>query len=282
MKIVILDFFENLEKYSLYCDGFIIGVQNLSVNMSCFSFDEIEIIIEKCNTLNKKIFISINKNMHNSDLDFLYEKMKYFSNKKIDGVIFYDIAVVNINKKYDLGLNLIWNQEHMVTNYNTINYWYNNGILCSYLSSELSFDEIKSMVNNTNSLLMMNVFGYIPMFTSKRPLIKNYKEKFNLKSDSKIYYMEKENSFYPIINNELTTVYSGKILNLCNDYDKLVNLKINYFVFNPFKIDGNKFVEVLRLFDDSKNFDKINKMFDNNTDTGFMYKETIYKVRDKI
>ena len=279
-KIIILDEIKNINQYINICDGFIVGVKNLSVNLpNYFSLNEVTEIIDIAKKNNKEIFLSINKNIHNQDISILNQTFEYLKNKKIDGIIYYDISLVNINKKYNY--NLIWNQEHMTTNFNTINFWYNNSVTSCYISSELSFDEIKEIRKNTKSKICMNVFGYIPMFTSQRPLVKNYLEKFNLKDDSKINYMEKENRMYPIISNTLTTVYSDKILNLSKEYDELNNLKIEYLVFNPFNIDTNKFIECMNLFDEN-NFDKINMILDHSTDTGFMYKETIYKVRDKI
>lgn len=279
-KIIILDEIKNINQYINICDGFIVGVKNLSVNLpNYFSLNEVTEIIDIAKKNNKEIFLSINKNIHNQDISILNQTFEYLKNKKIDGIIYYDISLVNINKKYNY--NLIWNQEHMTTNFNTINFWYNNSVTSCYISSELSFDEIKEIRKNTKSKIFMNVFGYIPMFTSQRPLVKNYLEKFNLKDDSKINYMEKENRMYPIISNTLTTVYSDKILNLSKEYDELNNLKIEYLVFNPFNIDTNKFIECMNLFDEN-NFDKINMILDHSTDTGFMYKETIYKVRDKI
>lgn len=279
-KIIILDEIKNIKQYINICDGFIVGVKNLSVNLpNYFSLNEVTEIIDIAKKNNKEIFLSINKNIHNQDISILNQTFEYLKNKKIDGIIYYDISLVNINKKYNY--NLIWNQEHMTTNFNTINFWYNNSVTSCYISSELSFDEIKEIRKNTKSKIFMNVFGYIPMFTSQRPLVKNYLEKFNLKDDSKINYMEKENRMYPIISNTLTTVYSDKILNLSKEYDELNNLKIEYLVFNPFNIDTNKFIECMNLFDEN-NFDKINMILDHSTDTGFMYKETIYKVRDKI
>lgn len=59
----------------------------------------------------------------------------------------------------------------------------------------------------------MNVFGYIPMFTSRRHLIQNYLDTFNLHSKNK-NTIRKEGKSYPINDTNLgTTVYSNYILN---------------------------------------------------------------------
>ena len=282
-KIVILKTIDKLEIYNDLCDGFIIGMKNFSVNLpNYFSLDEIKNVIEICNKNNKEIFISLYKNMHNCDLDLLKKILIEFSKLQISGIIFYDIAIVNYNKDLALNLNLIWNQEHLVTNYNTINYWHENGINTSYLSSELTLEEILEIKNNTKCKLMLNVFGFIPMFTSKRPLVNNYLERFDLKDNSNINYLEKEGNIYPIVSKELTTVYSSKILNLCNEYSVFCDNDIDYLVFNTFNIDENLFLEIVNLFNEKNskiNFDKVNMLLNYNVDTGFLYKDTVYKVK---
>ena len=40
---------------------------------------------------------------------------------KIKGIIFYDIAIINLKQKHNLQTSLVWAQEHLTTNYQTIN-----------------------------------------------------------------------------------------------------------------------------------------------------------------
>lgn len=52
------------------------------------------------------------------------------------------------------------------------------------------------------------------MFASIRHIVNNYLDYFDLKNNSEIKYMVKENNKYPIIDNNLGTVaYSSHILN---------------------------------------------------------------------
>ena len=60
---------------------------------------------------------------------------------------------------------------------------------------------------------------------------------------------------------------------------------IDYVVLNSFQIDDKNFTEVVNLFahvtqNNVKEYsDLINKMF-SNIDKGFLYKETVYKVKN--
>lgn len=248
-----------------YCDAYLLPIKGLSINyIHTFSLED----ISKIKKLNREVFVIINKNIHNSELDFLEKTLKEIEKLNINGIVFYDIAVVNLKQKLNLKTPLVWNQEHLTTNYGTVNYWYKKGVEYAYLSSELTKREIDEIKNNTKAKLFVNVFGYIPMFTSRRNLVKNYLETFSLKSQNK-NTIKKEGKTYPINDTDLgTTVYSNYILNAIT----LAFSTIDYLVFNSNLINANDFIEVLKDFKEHKE-NKFPK------ETGFLYKETIYKVK---
>ena len=248
-----------------YIDAYLVPLKDLSINyVNTFSLKEIETITK----FDKEVFVVINKNIHNNELSLLEQTLKEVDKLKVNGIVFYDIAIVNIKNKLNLQTPLVWNQEHLSTNYGTVNYWYQKGIEYTYLSSELTKREIDEIKNNTEAKLFVNVFGYIPMFTSRRHLVKNYLDTFNLKSKNQ-NTIRKEGKIYPISDTNLgTTVYSDYILNAVDtDFGN-----IDYLVFNSNLIDENDFQNVLKDYRNHKdnNFPK---------ETGFLYRETIYKVK---
>ena len=116
-KEEILDLIDNV-------DGFIIGLKDMSINMpTYFSLFEIKEINEILKEKHKELFVSLNRNMHNNDLDYLKEILLEFENIKIDGIFYYDVSLINLKQEMNLGLNLVFSEEHSVTNYATINYW---------------------------------------------------------------------------------------------------------------------------------------------------------------
>ena len=248
-----------------YVDAYLIPLKDLSINyINSFTLDE----IKKIKELNKEIFIILNKNIHNDELDILKQTLKEIEKLNINGIMFYDISLVNLKLKLNLKTSLVWSQEHLVTNYGTINYWNKKGIEYAYLSSELTKREIDEIRENTNSKLFLNVFGYIPMFTSKRHLVDNYVGTFNLENN-KQNTIFKEGKTYNITDVNLgTTVYSNYILNIVEQNFK----NIDYLVFNSNLIDEKDFCEVLENY--NKN---VHNKF--KEETGFLYQETIYKVK---
>lgn len=265
----------NREQFNLDCDGLMIGIKGLSTNMPNY-FD-----LEDLKDIDKEIFVSLNKNMFNKDIPYLKEVLLKLNDYNIKGVIYYDISLVNLSRKLDLNYDLVWNQEHMTTNYDTTNFWYNNGIKYTYVSSDITLREMKEIKENTKSKLLVNVFGYIPMFNSKRKLITNYLKTFNLDNKSKINYLEKEGHTYPIVEDKETLVYTDFIL---NGLKESILLDYDYFVLNSFNIEDEKFNKVLSLFNNvnESNLEEyeneLNKLF-KNLGKGFFYEETVYKVK---
>lgn len=262
-------------------DGYILSVDGLSVNAPYyFKVDEVLDIVRKNH--DKEIFISLNKNMHDSDLECLKETLLKLDKTNVKGIIYYDISIVNLKEELGLNLELVWNQEHMTNNYFTINYWKEHGVNYTWLSNDITLKEIKEIGENVNSKLMIELFGYVSMFTSYRHLVNNYLKTFNL-SEKKGYYIEKEGKSYSIVDDKNgTTVYSSNILNGLYESVELNNL--DYIILNSYNIDEDCFEIVVELFNNVNDKNKVEykKIIDNmfkNTDSGFLYKETVYKVK---
>lgn len=266
-------------------DGYILSIRDLSVNSPFYiDIDSLEQIVIKLKQRQKQIFVSLNKNMFNSDLENLKEVLLKINKLHINGVFYYDLSVLSLVKKLSLDINLVWSQEHMTTNYLTCNYYNEKGVKYVYLSSEITLKEIIEITEKTDILTIIPIFGYLPMFNSKRHIVKNYLETFNINDNSKINYIEKENKKYPIIDEKNgTTVYSSNIMCGLDEY-LILKDHIDYVTLNSFNIDNNKFQEVIKCFKEinennkQRLSEKINKMF-NNIDKGFLYKETIYRVK---
>lgn len=269
-----------IEKIIDLVDGFIIGIRDMCVNTNfCIDIEELDLLSK---LKDKNIFISLNKNMYNKDLEVVKEILLKLNNYNIKGVLYYDIGVLNIYNKLDLNYDLVWSQEHLTTNYNTINYWNSKGSKYAYISSDITEEEIIKITQKSKSKLLVTLFGYLPMFVSKRHIVKNYLEYFNLNDKSNINYLEKEEKTYPIIDNSIgTQVYSNNIL---NGIKSSLNINVDYIVLNSFGIELDKFINIIEMFKTvnketiEEYNDKIKSML-TNVDNGFLNTKTIYRVK---
>ncbi|HPF83047.1 MAG TPA: U32 family peptidase [Bacilli bacterium] len=268
-KLMVMPSIKEIDNIIDKCDALLFGIKGYSVNVPCeISLDELKNI---SSSINKELFISLNKNIVNNDLDNLKELLKEIDLLNIKGIFYADPCFINLKKDLNLKTDLVWSNEHLTTNYATINFWQNYGIKYTYLSTDITLDEVKEIRKNTSCKLIMPIFGYLPMYVSFRHAVKNYLDYFDIKDNMKINYLEKEDKIYPIIDNELgTTVYSHSIL---DGYEEYKDLDIDYVTLNEFNIDRDTFIKVL----DKYNGKDSNYILD--TDKGFLYKETIYKVK---
>lgn len=258
----------------------LIGIEGYSVNTLNINFDEIKKILSK----NNNIFLSLNKNILNSELKEVEKILIEISKLNIKGLFYYDVAILNIVNRLNLNINLIWSAEHLTTNYFTINYWKENGIKGVFLSNEITKEEIIDITSNTNCDIFIQLFGYIPMYVSKRHAVKNYLNHFKLDLNSDRYYLFKEDKKYSIVDNkDGTTIYTNFIMNGLKEYTELRD-KINYSIINCYDIDSEKLFDIIDIFKNANkdNVDeldeKVCQMFDN-LEKGFLYEETIYRVK---
>lgn len=268
------------KKFDYNCDSYLIGIDGLSVNMPIYySIDEVE---DLC--FDKEIFVNLNKNMHSYDLEILENILVRLSKLNIKGVFFYDISVLSIVKRLGLNIPLVWAQEHMTNNYMSVNFWKDKGVAYTLLSEEISVKDIIDIKKNSDSKLVVPIFGYFPMFVSRRHLKKNYLERFSLSDDSSINYIAKEGFKYPIVDSSVTTVYTSSYLNGIKDFVSFSDCGIDYVLLNSFLVSDDKMNNVLNMFnsvnDNNKEeyFDSISDML-GNVDTFFLHKESIYKVK---
>lgn len=278
-KLMIIPSNLEIDETLKYADAYLFGLQNMSVNMPFeITLEELKKINLKLKKNDKDLFIALNKNFYTSELDSLKVILKEIDKLDIKGIFYADTCFINLKKDLNLKTDLVWSQEHLTTNYETMNFWNSYGVKYTYVSSDITLKEIEEIKEKSKCKLIVPIFGYIPIFTSKRHAVKNYLDNFNLKNNSKTNYIEKENKLYPIVDNkEGTVVYSSHILNGYDEYKKLEN--IDYFTLNSFNIESDKFINILKMYKE-KNVkeEKIDKLFQN-IDKGFLYKETIYKVK---
>lgn len=279
---------KKIEDYLNYTNSFIIGIKDFSINYVEYNLNEIKELLSKYPNI--ELFVSMNKNVFNNDLEELEKILIELDKLKIKGVLFYDMALVSLKEKLGLKLDLVWNQDHLVTNYNTCNYYYSKGVNYAYISSDITVDEIKEINDKCPISLISLVLGYPIVSFSKRKLLSNYFTYCNSEKKEDVYKINSNDSpNYLIKENSLgTSIRYGNILNGVKPLYDLQNT-INYALLDEEMIEHSVFLEVLSLFKEliDNNYDnyleierKVSELI-NSDDTCFYYKKTIYKVRDE-
>ena len=287
MKLLVGLNSKNIPDYLDYTNSFIIGLKDFSINYQEYSVEEIEKILNDYHNI--EVFVSINKNIFNSDLNLLEELLYRLNNLRIKGVFFYDLSILSIVNRNKLNIPLVWAAEHMTTNYNTCNYYYDKKVEYVYLSSEITKDEIIEIKEKSPIKLISFFFGYPDVSFSKRKLLTNYflynnlnKEKdwYLITSDEEHSYLIKESSLG-------TRILYGKVMNGIKPFNDLMDI-VQYGILNEELMSHDVFIKALDIFNKLNNkkidVEEANKEITdlvNSDDTVFYYKKTIYKVKDE-
>lgn len=259
------DNLNNILKTSI--DGIILPIKGLSVNSNVyFTVEDIKNIINKTS---KEVCVSINKIMHNEDLEHLEKVLLSLNKLNISKILFYDLSVMNICKKLGIRKNLVVFQDHLNASLYSTNFYTKRGIKNIVITNDITKEEINE-IGKYNSLMLI-CYGYLPIFYSRRYLISSYLNYIKHDKKSNNYYIKNKEDKYPIIEEENgTTIYSKFPVNLINEVD---NLNIDYIILNATLIDNEEFLNILN--DYLKN-QKNNK----NHYKGFIDRKTVYKVED--
>ena len=269
MKLLVsansLDHLNNLLKKNI--DGVILSIDKLSVNDTFFIDVD---MLDKIDFNNKEIFVSLNKLMHNSDLEYLRCVMNKLKDKRVR-IMYYDMAVYMIAKKLNMLDKLVIEQDHLNASTLSNKFYYDRGIKSSYITSDITIDELLEIKDNSKMEIFFLGYGYAPIFYSRRYLISNYLKYINKeKKDGNYSIVSDTDVEYPISEEAYgTTVYTEKPINLINYLDELN--KIDYLVLKSNKIDDVEFNKMIDKFLRHEHID--------NDYVGFLNTKTIYKVK---
>ena len=273
------------EKYNDYLenyDGMILPLKDYSINYNTyFTLDEIKKIKEK---YNKEIFVVINKMMFNKDLGKLKDVLIEIDKLNLTGIFYYDISILTLKKDLDLKTDLVWNANHMVTNYETCNYYYNKGVKYAYLSNEITLKESIEIKEKSKIVPMITMISKPVVGTSYRHLLENYYKAHNKEFENDIKITEKKTNEKFIVHeeNDGTTFIYDKILNNTRCLKDLKKADFPYLIFIEDGIDEDKFYKSLDIINDyvkndKDNLEKVYNLIGRNT--GFSYRKTIYRVK---
>lgn len=266
-------------------DGLILALKDFSVQSpTTYTKEEIKEIIST--NPDKEIFISINKNIFNRELETLKDVLLYLDTLRINGIFFYDLAILQLKKELNLKLDLVWNQTYMVNNYKTCNYYHQKGVKYALLSKEITLEEILEIVAKSTITTMVEVLSMPSVAFSKRSLVTNYYHNLAKSPHHKITVTEKATKQeYEVIEDENgTNFFLKSITNGTVVIKSLYENNVPYIIMREYGIDSATFKE---LIEDTKKYIEGNCQDTNyllkyqklGNDTNFFFKKTIYQVK---
>ena len=284
MKILIEQSTKNTD-LSKYTDGLILSLKNYSSqSYLTYTFEEIEQIIK--DNPDKEIFINLNKNFFNDEIESLKEILLKIDKLNVKGIFFYDLAILQLKKECNLKTDLIWSQTYMVNNYKTCNYYHSKGVKYALLSKEITLEEIKEIITKSKIEAMVETVSMPSVAFSKRKLLTNYYHNLNKEAKKNLVVTEKAtNEEYQVLEDETgTNFFLNKITNATSIIKELYSCNCPYIILREYGLDHELFKELLidtQKYIESKCQDEeyINKYESLNDFTNFFFKKTIYQVK---
>lgn len=256
-------------------DAVLLSIENLSVNSEYYiSLNKLREILPKIKEKNKEVFISVNKIMHNYDLEKLKICMQTLKELNVDKILFYDLSILSIADKLNITNKLVIYNEHSNASINSHKFYQSYGVDESLITSDITLEEINEIKKQTGIKLIVPVYGHIPIMYSRRYLLTNYFNHIKKQKTSPYYYFKQNEDKY-IIKEEPygTAIYSGKIINLDEEYKKYQNT-FDYIILYSNFIDASIYDNTIKHYLNINDLDK----FDNSY-KGFAYTKTTYKVK---
>lgn len=283
MKVLVEVTSKEISNYIDSCDALLLGLENFSVlNSVTFSLAEIEEIINKYPEI--EIFVKMDKNIFNKEIDEIRRVLLELEQMSICGVFFYDLAILELKQELSLSLDLVWSQTHMVTNTRTCDYYFHQGVHYALLSKEITLDEIVSIAKESSISTIVEVVSLPSVGYSRRRLVHNYYEDLGEKGSSTLSVLEKiTNKNYLVKEEENGTGFLlDEVLNGTSVISSLYQADVDYVLFREEGIPS--FLELLHdtkkyIVDgcsDASYVEKYKKLGDS---TGFFFKKTIYRVK---
>lgn len=264
-------------------DGVILALEDYSVESTLFfTLDEIMDIRKK---FSREVFVKLNKNLLNEDVDRVKDILIQLDKVKVNGVFFYDLAILEIVRELHLDIPLVWNQTHMVNNYKTCDYYHSKGVTYALLGKEITLEEIQEIIEKSKVIPMVEVISRPSVAFSKRHLITNYCIHADVPVTSHLSITEKvTDTNYDLFENQNgTSFFLDAITNGTSIIKDLNEVHCAYIIIREYGIeDGFKELVqdthdyILGGCVDNHYLSKYEKLGDN---TNFFFKKTIYRVK---
>lgn len=249
---------EDIVKYKeIGITNFLFALEDFSVGYQTFKLKDLV-------NLDINIYLNINIIMDSKKI----VEFKKIINKLtfVKGIFFEDVGLYHILKVTKIPL--IWNQAHFVINSRSINFWLERVESVS-LANELTTDEIKYILNNTNKPLIMPVYGLNMAMYSRRYLLSYFNQYNNLKLVKRGFLTvnNQNKCFYTIENKNGTILFYNKPFNYIPYLNEFDDQKILFYLINHPHI----------------NFEMVNNLINHQetiSEEKFLKEKTIYKLEE--
>ncbi|HOI59820.1 MAG TPA: peptidase U32 family protein [Candidatus Pacearchaeota archaeon] len=164
----------SLEACKNYADAVYFGIADLSLRArtNSLTLKDVPKFVLKCHEYGIKAYMTINSVIYNNDLKIAEKLIKKAKEAKVDAVIVWDLAVIEIAKKEKIPF--IISTQANVSNYKTAEFYKKLGAKRVVLARELTLKQIKEIKQKVNIEIETFVHGAMCVAISGRCVLSAY------------------------------------------------------------------------------------------------------------
>ena len=170
----------NLEKLEFAirygADAVYIGGQQFGLRAKAgnFSFEDMEKGVDFAHSRGSKVFVATNIIAHNDDLKGLEEYLKTLHKVGIDAIIVADPAIISTAKQAVPELEIHLSTQMSTTNWQSIQFWKDEGVARVVLAREVSMQEIRDIKKHVDIEIEAFIHGAMCISYSGRCVLSNH------------------------------------------------------------------------------------------------------------
>lgn len=180
---------------------------------SAFSLEQIAELTKAIHRRRRKVYVLFNTLIQEEDLELLTKYLSELKKMKIDGIVCYDLTVIIVARKLDMGKYCIYQPGTMTTNPKDVTFYSELGIKGITISREITIDEIRAFFLEGPRLeFSLAGHGYQEMFYSRRKLVSSYLRHHHISTDMacsydlKIRELQRPDTYFPILEDRYGTM----------------------------------------------------------------------------
>ena len=164
----------SLEACKKYADAVYFGVPDLSLRSRSndLTLKVIPSFVEKCHQYGIKAYMTINSVLYNDDIKTAEKLVKKAKEGKVDAIIVWDFAVIEIAKKEKVPF--IISTQANVSNYKTAEFYKKLGAKRIVLAREMTLKQVKEVKDKVSIEIETFVHGAMCVAISGRCLLSSY------------------------------------------------------------------------------------------------------------
>lgn len=155
---------------AVYVGGNLFSLRANAVN---FSLEELREAVKFAHDLSKKIYVTVNIALHNTESEIIIDYLKELDKINVDAIIVSDPYIISLARIHT-SLEIHLSTQQSTLNYEAIEYFKNEGVSRVVLARESSSDDIKLIKKNVDIELEYFIHGAMCASYSGRCVLSNF------------------------------------------------------------------------------------------------------------